>query len=126
MCPCAHPEGIWGKWFSVPGKGKRFLSSPKCQAFFAAHEVNCPVDTKARTLGVRWLGQEPDLSSPFTVNVKKKKRKKNMLGVISPLPPYTCMAQCLIMNRNILFFPFFFLKKSMLLVNIQMKHMFIF
>jgi len=60
-------------WFSVPGKGKRFLFSPKCQAFFAAHEVNCPVDTKARTLEVRWLGQEPDLSSPSTASVKKKK-----------------------------------------------------
>jgi len=58
-------------WSSVAGKGKRFLSSPKCQAFSATHEVNCPVDTKAMTQGVRWLGQEPDLSLPSTANVKK-------------------------------------------------------
>jgi hypothetical protein len=60
-------------WSSIPGKGKRFLSSPKYQAFSAAHEVNRPVDTKAMTQGVMWLGQEPDLSPPSTANVKKKK-----------------------------------------------------
>jgi hypothetical protein len=59
-------------WSSVPGKGKRFLSSPKCQAFSAAHEVNCPEDAKAMTQGVMWLGQEPDLSPSSTASVKKK------------------------------------------------------
>jgi hypothetical protein len=84
-------------------RARDFSLLQKCQAFSAAHEVNCPVDTKVMTQGVMWLGQEPYLSPPSTAPPPKKKKKH---GAKSTLPPYTSMAQCLIKNRNILSFPF--------------------